>query len=1074
MRGSGGRREKRPRRLNHDAEQAHRHPFPRHSRARVRPGGRTLLSAAAVPLYGMQSRTDTLRPASVPMPGDRRYSGAAGGGSTRQGDQQQWVRRSHHGTHAPRERVPAGRVRGGAGADLGGSHHAPIPTMLRSAADAHRSVSSVQSSRVRGADGATLPTYGNWVRSHMLSAGHAARATQVGEQAVGLNLRESETLQSFVVHALGAACHSGRSCFIVQNTVRDEQTGEVCARRVMLDCGIDPLPKTEADAMPDMAAIARLRPDVIVLTHNHADHSGALPHLVTEMGMTDIPILATPPTVDSVRVVASLAPSSSGPMDPDELPPHMKALGAQTWFAIMCMENNVALEPLRASVTLGEALDAEIGARLRSLVDDGLLLASHDADASRPVAGAATAAAGAAVACETRVLEREARALFVNAQRLPPEARELTVGEALMGLRILRRLGFAGAFQKKREECTDRNKASLKSKASLAPASGTAFDARTLPSYMRVFQGYAAADLVEDWDRHLLKDEQCGCGATDAHRHDASLVRQLGVYSRAIPPAFGGDAKHDTCSSRSAELARPGRIRLSRGGSMALVARQADGEDGDDESDETQAEVMYGPDAAGAEVTQPSRSRADGSQHTQRKARAPAFSREAWARVAAQMHPLNYRQVWRSKGISVTLLPAGHMLGAAMVLVEIGSARLLYTGDFLLRGMTHLAPVVPRSLGAVDVLMTESTCGTMMRRDDARISRSAVDTAVRRALSDPRAVVVIPARPFSIIDIAIVMEILWRRLPVDFAASCPVYVAGERAKMYLRVLEAYADLWASDVVRSLLVPADETEQAPHPQPRGRPETEAGGRQTESVAGRWRPGARMRIGWRHVRFVSEEAAIKMTDARVLLCDHLCASRAVRRWSNPPRSCQPHVLITGAAPPPRTFLGVIATNDVRSIEALGFPDPVTRPVALHVNLWEHASFKQVQELVRAVRPRVLVLIHGVRRCMEDMKRAMERDGTFVGPVLVPRTGEQMTPWTQPLRRNPVIDKRPAGIPLAEWERQKAAEAERRARMELPTALLGDVVGDRFESFGGPSHAHWRSLPPRSSVEVDAAAV
>jgi len=59
-------------------------------------------------------------------------------------------------------------------------------------------------------------------------------------------------------------------------------------------------------------------------------------------------------------------------------------------------------------------------------------------------------------------------------------------------------------------------------------------------------------------------------------------------------------------------------------------------------------------------------------------------------------------------GATVTLHDAGHMLGSAMVLVEHGGHRILYTGDLKLRrGRSHPKTAIP----AADVLVIESTYG---------------------------------------------------------------------------------------------------------------------------------------------------------------------------------------------------------------------------------------------------------------------------------------------------------------------------------------------------------------------------
>src|SRR5262245_33286083 len=49
------------------------------------------------------------------------------------------------------------------------------------------------------------------------------------------------------------------------------------------------------------------------------------------------------------------------------------------------------------------------------------------------------------------------------------------------------------------------------------------------------------------------------------------------------------------------------------------------------------------------------------------------------AEIAA--HPLAYGQSMDHNGARLTSLPAGHILGAAQLLVEQGGERLLYTGD---------------------------------------------------------------------------------------------------------------------------------------------------------------------------------------------------------------------------------------------------------------------------------------------------------------------------------------------------------------------------------------------------------
>jgi Cft2 family RNA processing exonuclease len=76
--------------------------------------------------------------------------------------------------------------------------------------------------------------------------------------------------------------------------------------------------------------------------------------------------------------------------------------------------------------------------------------------------------------------------------------------------------------------------------------------------------------------------------------------------------------------------------------------------------------------------------------------------------VGPQFEVLGYRKTLAVDEMSVTLYPAGHILGSAQVLVEARGRRILYSGDFCLRpGQTMEAAEVPQA----DVLIMETTYG---------------------------------------------------------------------------------------------------------------------------------------------------------------------------------------------------------------------------------------------------------------------------------------------------------------------------------------------------------------------------
>ncbi len=78
---------------------------------------------------------------------------------------------------------------------------------------------------------------------------------------------------------------------------------------------------------------------------------------------------------------------------------------------------------------------------------------------------------------------------------------------------------------------------------------------------------------------------------------------------------------------------------------------------------------------------------------------------------------LEYRQPYTFDNCSVTLYPAGHVLGSAQVLVEKDGVRLLYSGDF---NTTLSCAAEPIEIPESDILIMESTFGSERYRFPAR------------------------------------------------------------------------------------------------------------------------------------------------------------------------------------------------------------------------------------------------------------------------------------------------------------------------------------------------------------------
>jgi putative mRNA 3-end processing factor len=87
-------------------------------------------------------------------------------------------------------------------------------------------------------------------------------------------------------------------------------------------------------------------------------------------------------------------------------------------------------------------------------------------------------------------------------------------------------------------------------------------------------------------------------------------------------------------------------------------------------------------------------------------------------RAGAVQQALPYHEALRVKDVTVTLFPAGHVLGAAQILMEYQGARAVVSGDYKRQADPTCAPFEPV---ACDVFVTEATFGLpVFRHPDAR------------------------------------------------------------------------------------------------------------------------------------------------------------------------------------------------------------------------------------------------------------------------------------------------------------------------------------------------------------------
>lgn len=154
----------------------------------------------------------------------------------------------------------------------------------------------------------------------------------------------------------------------------------------------------------------------------------------------------------------------------------------------------------------------------------------------------------------------------------------------------------------------------------------------------------------------------------------------------------------------------------------------------------------------------------------------------------ARIEAVDLRQKVNVDGVQFLFFNAGHVLGAAMVLLEIAGVRILYTGDYSCEEDRHLmAAEVPRDFPP-NVLIVEATYGMQVhegREQRERRFTEAVEKIVKRGGR-----VLIPVFALGRAqELLLILEEYWAANP--HLRNIPIYHASKMAGKSLEVYRTY-------------------------------------------------------------------------------------------------------------------------------------------------------------------------------------------------------------------------------------------------------------------------------------------
>ncbi|KAF6779353.1 hypothetical protein AHF37_01300 [Paragonimus kellicotti] len=287
---------------------------------------------------------------------------------------------------------------------------------------------------------------------------------------------------------------------------------------------------------------------------------------------------------------------------------------------------------------------------------------------------------------------------------------------------------------------------------------------------------------------------------------------------------------------------------------------------------------------------------------------------------------------------------AGHVLGAAMFLIRIGSQSVLYTGDYNMTPDRHLgAAWVSRC--CPDLLITESTYATTIRDSKRAREREFLEKIHARVEAGGKVLIPVFALGRAQ-ELCILLETYWERMNI----SVPIYFSmgmAEKANEYYKLFIS----WTNQKIKETFV------------------------------------KRNMFEFKHIKPLGQ-GVIDNPGAMVVLATpgmlHAGQSLHIfRKWAPDERNM---VVIPGYC-----VAGTVGYKILNGVRRLEF-DRQTLDVNMRVEYLSfsaHADARGIMQLISHCQPRQVMLVHGEASKMDFLKAKIEQE--FNLPCLKPANGE-----------------------------------------------------------------------------------
>ncbi|PHH88117.1 hypothetical protein CDD83_7949 [Cordyceps sp. RAO-2017] len=176
----------------------------------------------------------------------------------------------------------------------------------------------------------------------------------------------------------------------------------------------------------------------------------------------------------------------------------------------------------------------------------------------------------------------------------------------------------------------------------------------------------------------------------------------------------------------------------------------------------------------------------------------PVYTEQDHLNTFPQIEAIDYHTTHTISSIRITPYPAGHVLGAAMFLIEIAGLNIFFTGDYSREQDRHLVSAeVPKGI-KIDVLITESTYGIASHVPRVEREQALMKTITGILNRGGRALLPVFALGRAQ-ELLLILDEYWGKHP-EFQ-KYPIYYASNLARKCMIVYQTYVGAMNDNIKR---------------------------------------------------------------------------------------------------------------------------------------------------------------------------------------------------------------------------------------------------------------------------------